>query len=58
MLAEQALPAVLVQPFGLLHPHVHGPVPLIAVGFPVAQIAVGVEYVLKVAEHTAGVPQA
>jgi hypothetical protein len=41
----------LVQPFGLLHHHVHGHVPLTIVGTPVAQVAVGVVYELKVTLH-------
>jgi hypothetical protein len=42
MLAVQAFADVLVHQFVLLHHHVHGPVPLIAVGVPVAQVGVGV----------------
>ena len=41
MFAEQAFAAVLVPPFGLLHPHVQGHVPLMAVGLPAAQVGVG-----------------
>ena len=51
LLAIQAAGAVLVQPFGLLHHHVHGHVPLTIVGTPVAQVAVGVVYELKVTLH-------
>ena len=51
LLAVQAAAAVLVHQFGLLHPHVHGPVPLIAVGLPVAQVAVGVIYELNAILH-------
>ena len=43
--------AVFVQPFGLLHPHVHGHVPLTTVGLPVAQVAVGRTYELNVTLH-------
>jgi hypothetical protein len=42
LLALQALAAVLVHPLTPLHHHVHGPVPLTAVGVPVAQVGVGV----------------
>ena len=51
MFAIQAPDAVLVHPFGLLHPHVHGQVPDTAVGVPVAQVAVGRAYELKVTLH-------
>ena len=51
MFAIQAAGAVLVHPFGLLHPHVHGQVPAITVGLPVAQVGAGVGYALKVALH-------
>ncbi len=47
-MAVQEFGAVFVQPFGLLHPHVHGHVPLTIVGLPVAQVAVGRMYELKV----------
>lgn len=46
----------MVHPSVLLHPHVHGHVPLITVGVHVAQVGVGVVYELKGAEQTAGVP--
>ena len=36
---------------GLLHPHVHGPVPLIPVGLPVAQVGVGAVRELNVGLH-------
>ena len=48
LFAEHALAAVLVPPFGLVHPHVHGHVPLMAVGFPEAQVGVGVVSELNV----------
>ena len=41
LFALHALAAVLVPQFGLLHPQVHGPLPLTAVAFPVAHVAVG-----------------
>jgi hypothetical protein len=49
MLAVQAFADVFVHQFVLLHHHVHGPVPLTAVGLPVAQVAVGVVAELNVA---------
>ena len=42
LLAVQAAAVVLVPPFGLLHPHVHGPVPLTTVPVPDAQVGDGV----------------
>jgi hypothetical protein len=50
-LAVQEFGAVFVQPFGLLHPHVHGHVPLTIVGLPVAQVAVGRTYELNATLH-------
>jgi hypothetical protein len=57
LLATQAVGAVLVHQFVLLHHHVHGPVPLTAVGVPVAQVGVGVMAELNIALQDAGVPQ-
>ena len=50
-LAEQAPEAVLVHPFGLLHPHVHGHVPVTSVGSQAAQVGVGVTYELNTGLH-------
>ena len=57
LLAVQAVAVVLVHLLALLHHHVRGPVPLTAVGVPVAQVGVGVVAELKVALQDAGVPQ-
>ena len=52
LFAVQAFAAVLVPPFGLLHHHVHGHVPLMAVGFPRAQVAgAGITYEFEGALH-------
>ncbi len=52
LFALQAFAAVLVPPFGLLHPHVHGQLPMTLVGVPVAQVAVGRVYELNTLLHT------
>jgi hypothetical protein len=52
LLALQAFADVLVHQFVLLHHHVHGPVPLTAVGVPVEQVGVGVVAELNGALHT------